>query len=115
MLLESSLTGCDDDWNLLDHFDPTMDMRRLQKHFMYLRTTYNALQDVLTSYSMEIEPSLSSSRVRTTLHLKWASGLYHVRIQGAQTRFPTRTTHRRFRMTTVVRCGYSRRVWVGRR
>ncbi|KIK32107.1 glycoside hydrolase family 13 protein, partial [Suillus luteus UH-Slu-Lm8-n1] len=79
MLLESSLTGCDDDWNLLDHFDPTMDMRRLQKHFMYLRTTYNALQDVLTSYSMEIEPSLSSSRVRTTLHLKWASGLYHVR------------------------------------
>lgn len=45
MPLESALTGCEDDWNSLDHFDPTMDMRRLLKHFMYLRSTYNALQD----------------------------------------------------------------------
>jgi alpha-1,3-glucan synthase len=45
MPLESALTGCDDDWNSLDHFDPTTDMRLLMKHFMYLRTTYNALQD----------------------------------------------------------------------
>lgn len=45
MPLESALTGCYDDWNSLDHFDPTTDMRRLLKHFMYLRSTYNALQD----------------------------------------------------------------------
>lgn len=45
MPLEAALTGCYDDWNSLDHFDPTTDMRRLLKHFMYLRTTYNALQD----------------------------------------------------------------------
>ncbi|KAG1859045.1 glycoside hydrolase family 13/glycosyltransferase family 5 protein [Suillus tomentosus] len=45
MPLESALMGCDDDWNSLDHFDPTTDMRRLLKHFSYLRTTYNALQD----------------------------------------------------------------------
>ncbi|KAG2151025.1 glycoside hydrolase family 13/glycosyltransferase family 5 protein [Suillus bovinus] len=45
MALEPALTGCDDDWNSLDHFDPTTDMRRLLKHFLYLRTTYNALQD----------------------------------------------------------------------
>jgi len=45
MPLESALTGCYDDWNSLDHFDPTTDMRRFLRHFMYLRTTYNALQD----------------------------------------------------------------------
>jgi alpha-1,3-glucan synthase len=45
MPLEAALTGCYDDWNSLDHFDPTMDMRRLLRHFMYLRSTYNALQD----------------------------------------------------------------------
>ncbi|KAG2142801.1 uncharacterized protein EDB93DRAFT_1157751 [Suillus bovinus] len=47
MPLESALVGCDDDWNSLDHFDPTTDMHRLLKHFLYLRTTYNVLQDGL--------------------------------------------------------------------
>ncbi|KAG1888040.1 uncharacterized protein F5891DRAFT_1218332 [Suillus fuscotomentosus] len=41
----STLMGCDDDWNSLDHFDPTTDMRRLLKHFLYPGTTYNAIQD----------------------------------------------------------------------
>ncbi|KAG2054499.1 hypothetical protein BDR06DRAFT_1007670 [Suillus hirtellus] len=45
MSLESTSMGCDDDWNSLDHFDLTMDMHCLLKHFLYLRTTYNALQD----------------------------------------------------------------------
>ena len=45
MPLESATVGCLDDWNSLDHFDPTMDMRHLTKQFMYLRTVYNALQD----------------------------------------------------------------------
>ena len=43
--VESALLGCNDDWNSLDHFDPTTDMRRLMKQFLYLRSTYNALQD----------------------------------------------------------------------
>lgn len=43
--LESALLGCYDDWNSLDHFDPTTDTRRLMKQFLYLRSTYNALQD----------------------------------------------------------------------
>lgn len=43
--LESSVLGCYDDWNSLDHFDPTTDMRRLMKQFLYLRSTYSALQD----------------------------------------------------------------------
>ncbi|KAF8121955.1 glycoside hydrolase family 13/glycosyltransferase family 5 protein [Boletus edulis] len=43
--IESALFGCQDDWNSLDHFDPTTDMRRLMKQFLYLRSTYNALQD----------------------------------------------------------------------
>ena len=45
MPLESATVGCLDDWNSLDHFDPTMDMRHLTKQFMYLHTVYNALQD----------------------------------------------------------------------
>ncbi|KAH7926306.1 glycoside hydrolase family 13/glycosyltransferase family 5 protein [Leucogyrophana mollusca] len=45
MPLESALLGCQDDWNSLDHFDPTTDMRRLMSQFLYLRSTYTALQD----------------------------------------------------------------------
>ncbi|KAF8843644.1 glycoside hydrolase family 13/glycosyltransferase family 5 protein [Paxillus ammoniavirescens] len=47
MPLDAALLGCNDDWNSLDHFDPTTDMRRLMKQFLYLRSTYNALQDGL--------------------------------------------------------------------
>ncbi|KAF8550287.1 glycoside hydrolase family 13/glycosyltransferase family 5 protein [Imleria badia] len=43
--LESAMLGCYDDWNSLDHFDPTTDMRRLMKQFLYLRSTYTSLQD----------------------------------------------------------------------
>ncbi|KZT26358.1 glycosyltransferase family 5 protein [Neolentinus lepideus HHB14362 ss-1] len=43
--LEKTLLGCKDDWNSLDHFDPTADSRRVYSQFMYLRTVYNSLQD----------------------------------------------------------------------
>ncbi|KZT42041.1 glycoside hydrolase family 13/glycosyltransferase family 5 protein [Sistotremastrum suecicum HHB10207 ss-3] len=45
MPLQSSLLGCHDDWNSLDHFDPTTDTRRLMKRFNDLRATYASLQD----------------------------------------------------------------------
>src|SRR5882762_5918317 len=45
MPLEKALIGCNDDWNSLDHFDPTASTRRMMTHFLYLRTVYNALQD----------------------------------------------------------------------
>lgn len=45
MPLEKSLLGCYDDWNALDHFDPTANSRRMFGHFNYLRTYYGALQD----------------------------------------------------------------------
>jgi alpha-1,3-glucan synthase len=45
MALNRALLGCHDDWNSLDHFDPTTDTRRVFAHFFYLRTVYNALQD----------------------------------------------------------------------
>lgn len=45
MPLEKSLFGCYDDWNALDHFDPTTDTRRLMTHFHRLREVYGALQD----------------------------------------------------------------------
>jgi alpha-1,3-glucan synthase len=43
--LDKSLLGCLDDWNSLDHFDPTADSRRMFAHFLYLRTVYSSLQD----------------------------------------------------------------------
>jgi alpha-1,3-glucan synthase len=45
MPLQRALTGCYDDWNGMDHFDPTTDTRRMFAHFHYLRETYPALQD----------------------------------------------------------------------
>ncbi|EKM55582.1 glycosyltransferase family 5 protein [Phanerochaete carnosa HHB-10118-sp] len=45
MPLGKSLIGCQDDWNSLDHFDPTTDSRRLFSRFNQLRSTYGALQD----------------------------------------------------------------------
>ncbi|KIL69786.1 glycosyltransferase family 5 protein [Amanita muscaria Koide BX008] len=45
MPLGKALVGCYDDWNGLDHFDPTSDARRLFAQFNYLRTVYGALQD----------------------------------------------------------------------
>ncbi|KZT09456.1 glycosyltransferase family 5 protein [Laetiporus sulphureus 93-53] len=45
MPLGRSLLGCHDDWNALDHFDPTTATRRLFSQFLYLRTQYAALQD----------------------------------------------------------------------
>ncbi|KAG5635486.1 hypothetical protein H0H81_011072, partial [Sphagnurus paluster] len=45
MPLESSLLGCNDNWNRLDHFDPTTDTRRMFAQFNQLRTIYGALQD----------------------------------------------------------------------
>jgi alpha-1,3-glucan synthase len=43
--LEKALLGCMDDWNSLDHFDPTADSRRMFGHFLYLRSMYSSLQD----------------------------------------------------------------------
>jgi len=45
MPLDKSVLGCLDDWNALDHFDPTSATRRMFAQFMNLRTVYGALQD----------------------------------------------------------------------
>ena len=45
MDLGKSVAGCQDDWNSLDHFDPTTDSRRMFAHMFYLRSVYPALQD----------------------------------------------------------------------
>ena len=46
-IFKSSL-GCHDDWNSLDHFDPTADLRRLFKQFFDLRAQYRSLNDGLS-------------------------------------------------------------------
>jgi len=43
--LQKSLLGCMDDWNSLDHFDPTADSRRVTAHLLYLRSQFSSLQD----------------------------------------------------------------------
>jgi alpha-1,3-glucan synthase len=43
--LEKALLGCQDDWNSLDHFDPTAGTRRMMAHFHYLRKHYTVLTD----------------------------------------------------------------------
>ncbi|KAJ7172450.1 modular protein with glycoside hydrolase family 13 and glycosyltransferase family 5 domains [Mycena filopes] len=43
--VEKALLGCNDDWNALDHFDPTMDTRRMFARMLSLRTAYPAIQD----------------------------------------------------------------------
>ena len=43
-LLKASL-GCKDNWNSLDHFDPTADSRRLFKQFFDLRSRFPVLND----------------------------------------------------------------------
>jgi len=43
--LVKAALGCQDDWNSLDHFDPTADVRRLYKQFFDLRARYQVLND----------------------------------------------------------------------
>ena len=84
--LESAILGCHDDWNSLDHFDPTTDTRRLMKQFLSLRSTYNALQDGFNlvqrgNWTIDIERPGSNGTVSEM-------GLYSVSragISGVQT------------------------------
>ncbi|CAD6563802.1 MAG: Cell wall alpha-1,3-glucan synthase ags1 [Tremellales sp. Tagirdzhanova-0007] len=45
MPYDKVLTGCDDDWNSLDHFDPTAEARRGLRNMIYLRSRFPSLQD----------------------------------------------------------------------
>jgi alpha-1,3-glucan synthase len=47
MPLEKSLLGCQDEWNALDHFDPTSSSRLMFSQFNRLRSVYGSLQDGL--------------------------------------------------------------------
>ncbi|KIK71072.1 glycosyltransferase family 5 protein [Collybiopsis luxurians FD-317 M1] len=60
MPLDKATLGCHDDWNALDHFDPTADSRRLFAQFNFLRTQFAALQDgfsltLLGNWTYEIQ------------------------------------------------------------
>ncbi|ODN77465.1 hypothetical protein L202_04642 [Cryptococcus amylolentus CBS 6039] len=45
MPYDKVLTGCDDPWNALDHFDPTAEPLRSIRNMLYLRTQFPSLQD----------------------------------------------------------------------
>ncbi|KIY53580.1 glycoside hydrolase family 13/glycosyltransferase family 5 protein [Fistulina hepatica ATCC 64428] len=65
--------GCHDDWNTLDHFDPTAEMRRLVASFWWLRTKYAVLQDgwllEQASYLTHLDYKPYSSGVPTQMGL----------------------------------------------
>ncbi|CAH7686420.1 hypothetical protein BY996DRAFT_4584668 [Phakopsora pachyrhizi] len=43
--LGRALEGCKDDWNSLDHLDPTSSPRHVLAHFAYIRSQFPSLQD----------------------------------------------------------------------
>jgi len=45
MPYDKALTGCDDPWNSLDHFDPTAEARRGIRNMLYLRSHFPSLQN----------------------------------------------------------------------
>lgn len=50
MPYDRALTGCDDEWNSLDHFDPTASLRLVLKRMNELRASYPSLQDGFSLY-----------------------------------------------------------------
>jgi hypothetical protein len=76
--LDKAVLGCMDDWNSLDHFDPTADSRRMFAHFLYLRTVYSSLQDGFNLVQRGNWTISSNAQVRTIRKRKWAYGQYRV-------------------------------------
>lgn len=64
MPLQKALLGCEDDWNSLDHFDPTSPPRRLMTRFNQLRALYTTLQD---GFGLR----------------QWANRTYHYQLPGS--------------------------------
>lgn len=84
MPLEKSLFGCMDDWNSLDHFDPTADSRRMTAHMFYLRSVYSALEDgfslvQLGNWTYEIQrPGSNGTATEMGLYSLSRSGIANV-------------------------------------
>lgn len=77
--VQRSSLGCHDDWNSLDHFDPTTDSYRLFKHFLHLRSHYPVLQDSfglgpLSKWSYDIQLP-GSNKTETEMGL-WTAERY---------------------------------------
>lgn len=75
MPLQKALLGCEDDWNSLDHFDPTSPPRRLMARFNQLRALYQALQDGFSLVGLSAKTyqyQLPGSNVTTTETGLWS-------------------------------------------
>ncbi|KAF8163338.1 modular protein with glycoside hydrolase family 13 and glycosyltransferase family 5 domains [Crassisporium funariophilum] len=86
MPLEKSLFGCHDNWNALDHFDPTTETRLMFAQFHHLREVYGALQDGFNlvqrgNYTYRIERPGSNGT--TTEMGMWT--VYRSALEGYQT------------------------------
>ena len=70
MPMGKAMLGCQDQWNALDHFDPSTDTRRVFSQFNYLRTVYGALQD---GFNL-VQPTSFSDRVLMIPRPRWGCG-----------------------------------------
>src|SRR5258708_12847628 len=64
MAVQKAVLGCEDDWNSLDHFDPSAPPRRLMSRFNQLRTLYPSLQD---GFNL----------------VQWGNKTYHIQLPGS--------------------------------
>ncbi|KAG9102015.1 Cell wall alpha-1,3-glucan synthase ags1 [Ceratobasidium sp. 370] len=94
MPLERALLGCVDDWNSLDHFDPTAATRRMMAHFHYLRKQIPLLTDGLQllqrgNWTSRIQLPGSN---QTQTEIGWWS-VSRSPIPGVQTNFNSTTSN----------------------
>lgn len=94
MPYDKALTGCDDDWNSLDHFDPTAESRRLVSHMNELRSSFPAIQDGLALNSLQNYTTyiqLPGSNVTETEIGLWAVTRAPLTVQVNETQFLNNT------------------------
>ncbi|QRW14378.1 alpha-1,3-glucan synthase [Ceratobasidium sp. AG-Ba] len=94
MPLERALLGCVDDWNSLDHFDPTAGTRRMMAHMHYLRKQIPLLTDglqLLQRGNWTTRIQLPGSN-QTQTEIGWWS-VSRSPIAGVQTNFNSTTSN----------------------
>ncbi|KAI9613753.1 hypothetical protein KEM48_003646 [Puccinia striiformis f. sp. tritici PST-130] len=85
MPFERALTGCNDEWNSLDHFDPTSPVRNVLSHFTHLRAQYPALQDGFDLVQRGIGRPLANSQAQTRPRLNGVLERQSKRVRYAAT------------------------------
>lgn len=73
--IDRASTGCTDDWNSLDHFDPTADSRLVWKRINQIRQSYSVLVD---GFSLSESGNWTTERAPTSRGVVRSQGLWSV-------------------------------------